>query len=79
MQFYIQSAVVKKGVRVKDYAFSRIDVGSVATAHNAAIFSASVLPLSTAYYVREAFGFKSDVEKGFREAAIFVRCIYHLS
>jgi NRAMP (natural resistance-associated macrophage protein)-like metal ion transporter len=26
MQFYIQSAVVEKGVRIKDYPFSRIDV-----------------------------------------------------
>lgn len=33
MQFYIQSAVVEKGVRIKDYPFSRVDVitGAVIT------------------------------------------------
>jgi NRAMP (natural resistance-associated macrophage protein)-like metal ion transporter len=129
MQFYIQSAVVEKGVRVKDYAFSRIDVitgaiitdiiayfiivacaatiyaanqhlapgaraldvqnpGDVAVALgplagkyagllfalgllNAAVFTASILPLSTAYYVCEAFGFESGVQFGFREAPVF--------
>jgi NRAMP (natural resistance-associated macrophage protein)-like metal ion transporter len=129
MQFYIQSAVVEKGVRVKDYPYSRIDVitgaiitdviaffivvacaatiyvhnqhlapgapslnvenaGDVATALqplagkyasllfalgllNAAIFTASILPLSTAYYVCEAFGFQSGVENSFREAPVF--------
>ncbi len=129
MQFYIQSAVVEKGIRVKEYAFSRIDVisgalitdiiayfivvSSAATifAHNAhlaigekpfivndagdvagalaplagkyasllfaigllnaAIFTASILPLSTSYYVCEAFGFESGVEKRFRDAPVF--------
>jgi len=129
MQFYIQSAVVEKGVRIKDYPFSRIDVvtgaiitdiiayfiivacaatiyvanlhlapgakpldvenaGDVARALaplagkyasllfalgllNAAVFTASILPLSTAYYVCEAFGFESGVEKRFREAPVF--------
>ncbi len=129
MQFYIQSAVVEKGVRVEQYAYSRIDVitGSVVTdviaffivvssaatiffhnAHlapgasplvikdagdvaqalqplagkyasllfalgllNAAIFTASILPLSTAYYVCEAFGFESGVQRRFSEAKIF--------
>ncbi len=129
MQFYIQSAVVEKGIRVKDYPYSRIDVvtgaiitdviaffivvtcgatiyvhnlhvgpgghqlsvstaGDVATAltplaHkyasllfavgllNAAIFTASILPLSTAYYVCEAFGFESGVENSFRQAPVF--------
>jgi NRAMP (natural resistance-associated macrophage protein)-like metal ion transporter len=129
MQFYIQSAVVEKGVRIKDYPFSRIDVitgaiitdiiayfiivscaatifvanlhlapgqkpldvenaGDVATALvplagkyasllfalgllNAAVFTASILPLSTAYYVCEAFGFESGVENRFREAPVF--------
>jgi len=129
MQFYIQSAVVEKGVRIKDYPFSRIDVitgalftdfvayfiviacaatifvanqhlapgqkpldvqnaGDVAVALvplagkyasllfalgllNAAIFTASILPLSTAYYVCEAFGFESGVENSFRQAPIF--------
>lgn len=129
MQFYIQSAVVEKGVRVKDYPYSRIDVitgaiitdviaffivvacgatifvhnqhlapgahpldvssaGDVASALaplagkyasllfaigllNAAIFTASILPLSTAYYVCEAFGFESGVENSFRQAPVF--------
>jgi NRAMP (natural resistance-associated macrophage protein)-like metal ion transporter len=125
MQFYIQSAVVEKGVRVKEYPYSRIDVvtgaiitdviayfiivscaatiyvagqhghpvqindaGDVAESLrplagkfasllfalgllNAAIFTASILPLSTAYYVCEAFGFESGVEHRFREAPIF--------
>jgi NRAMP (natural resistance-associated macrophage protein)-like metal ion transporter len=129
MQFYIQSAIVEKGIRIKDYRFSRIDVisgailtdviayfiivacgatifvanthlapgarplnvqnaGDVATALvplagkyagllfalgllNAAVFTASILPLSTAYYVCEAFGFESGVQNGFREAPVF--------
>jgi NRAMP (natural resistance-associated macrophage protein)-like metal ion transporter len=129
MQFYIQSSVVEKGVRIKDYPYSRIDViagalftdfvayfiivacaatiyvanqhlapghkpldvqnaGDVAVALaplagkyasllfalgllNAAIFTASILPLSTAYYVCEAFGFESGVENSFRQAPIF--------
>jgi NRAMP (natural resistance-associated macrophage protein)-like metal ion transporter len=129
MQFYIQSAIVEKGIKVKDYAYSRIDVvtgaiitdiiaffivvacaatifvynlhvpaghkpisvndaGDVAAAlqplagkyasllfafglFNAAIFTASILPLSTAYYVCEAFGFESGVQKRFGDAPIF--------
>ncbi|GAC1311516.1 MAG: Nramp family divalent metal transporter [Vulcanimicrobiaceae bacterium] len=128
MQFYIQSAVVEKGVRIKDYGYSRIDVisgaiitdviaffivvasaatiyysnthlhagarpiaindaGDVASALagfgkyasllfaigllNAAIFTASILPLSTAYYVCEAFGFESGVENRFSQAPVF--------
>ncbi len=126
MQFYIQSAVVDKGVTKNDYHYSRIDVvvGSVITdviaffiivssaatiyvhnlhaAHplqindagdvaaalaplagkfasllfaigllNAAIFTASILPLSTAYYVCEAFGFERGVDNSFTEAPIF--------
>ncbi|HEV3158165.1 MAG TPA: Nramp family divalent metal transporter [Candidatus Baltobacteraceae bacterium] len=129
MQFYIQSAVVEKGIRVKEYGYSRLDVisgalitdviayfivvasaatifihnahlgsgqtpitindaGDVAAALaplagkyasllfalgllNAAIFTASILPLSTAYYVCEAFGFESGVERRFSEAPVF--------
>jgi NRAMP (natural resistance-associated macrophage protein)-like metal ion transporter len=129
MQFYIQAAVVEKGVRIKDYAYSRLDVisgaiftdiiayfiivasaatifvfnthvphgqhalaindaGDVAAALqplagkyasllfalgllNAAIFTASILPLSTAYYVCEAFGWESGVDHRFSEAPIF--------
>ncbi|MHB8178826.1 MAG: Nramp family divalent metal transporter [Vulcanimicrobiaceae bacterium] len=126
MQFYIQSAVVDKGVREADYPYSRMDVilGSVITdiiaffiivssaatiyfynlhaVHplvitgaadvaaaltplagkfasllfaigllNAAIFTASILPLSTAYYVCEAFGFERGVDNRFKDAPIF--------
>ena len=126
MQFYIQSAVVDKGVTEAEYGYSRVDVviGSVVTdviaffiiiasaatifihnahaAHplvindagdvaaalaplagkfssllfaigllNAAIFTASILPLSTAYYVCEAFGFERGVDHGFKDAPIF--------
>lgn len=38
---------------------------------NAAIFTASILPLSTAYYVCEAFGFERGIELRFRQARIF--------
>jgi Mn2+/Fe2+ NRAMP family transporter len=38
---------------------------------NASLFAASVLPLSTASAVCEAFGFESGVSKRFREAPIF--------
>ncbi|MBC5805857.1 MAG: Mn transporter [Candidatus Eremiobacter antarcticus] len=38
---------------------------------NASLFAASVLPLSTAYTVCEAFGFESGIDKRFREAPIF--------
>jgi Mn2+/Fe2+ NRAMP family transporter len=38
---------------------------------NAALFTASILPLSTAYYVCEAFGFERGIDRRFREARIF--------
>jgi NRAMP (natural resistance-associated macrophage protein)-like metal ion transporter len=126
MQFYIQAAVVDKGIRADEYPYSRTDVvvGSIVTdviaffiivscaatiyvhnlhaAHplqiqtagdvasalqplagkfasllfalgllNAAIFTASILPLSTAYYVCEAFGFERGIDHRFREAPVF--------
>ncbi|MBV8246348.1 MAG: Nramp family divalent metal transporter [Candidatus Eremiobacteraeota bacterium] len=128
MQFYIQAAVVDKGVREADYKYSRIDVvagaiwtdviayfiivacaatiyvhnlhvpaahqiqvndpGDVAVALqplvgkfaallfaigllNAAVFTASILPLSTAYYVCEAFGFERGIDHHFKDAPIF--------
>jgi len=126
MQFYIQAAVVDKGVREDDYGYSRLDVvtggiwtdviayfiivscaatiyiHNVHAAHpivvkdvsdvavalqplagkfaallfalgllNAAVFTASILPLSTAYYVCEAFGFERGVDHRFFEAPIF--------
>lgn len=128
MQFYIQAAIVDKGVGKEEYALSRIDVVSgafftdfiayfiivasaatiylhnlhVPAAHqitvndasdvavalkplagkfaallfalgllNAAVFTASILPLSTAYYVCEAFGFERGIEHRFRDAKVF--------
>jgi NRAMP (natural resistance-associated macrophage protein)-like metal ion transporter len=126
MQFYIQAAIVDKGVREQEYKFSRIDVviGAIWTdiiayfiivacaatiyvhnlhaAHpmvvrdagdvsvaltplvgkfaallfaigllNAAVFTASILPLSTAYYVCEAFGFERGVDHRFQDAKVF--------
>ncbi len=126
MQFYIQSAIVDKGVGKEGYKYSRLDVisgaiitdiiaffiivacaatifvhnlhvtnpivvnqvGDVAVALaplagkfasllfavgllNAAIFTASILPLSTAYYVCEAFGFERGVDHSFKQAPVF--------
>ena len=128
MQFYIQAAVVDKGIRKEQYPASRIDVvsgalitdfiayfiivacaatiyvhnlhvpaasqiqvndaGDVAIALqplagrfasllfaigllNAAIFTASILPLSTAYYVCEAFGFERGIDNRFSDAKVF--------
>ncbi len=127
MQFYIQAAVVDKGIRKEDYGYSRLDVvtgglwtdviayfiivacaatiyvhnlhaahpvavtnsvGDVAVALtpiagkfaallfalgllNAAVFTASILPLSTAYYVCEAFGFERGVDRRLFEAPVF--------
>ena len=38
---------------------------------NAGVFTASILPLSTAYFVCEAFGFESGVDHRFKDAPIF--------
>jgi len=121
MQFYLQSAVVEKGIKVKNYVLSKWDViiGCIitdvvaffiivacaatiyATGHgkikdagdaamalrplaghaaswlfafglcNASLFSASILPLATAYYVCEGLGFESGINKRFHEAPAF--------
>ncbi|MBI5070398.1 MAG: Nramp family divalent metal transporter [Deltaproteobacteria bacterium] len=120
MQFYLQSAVVEKGIKVEHYRFSRMDViagcivtdlvafaivvacgatlykagvqvetaGQAALALeplagryaswlfsfgllNASFFAAAILPLSTAYYVCEAFGWESGVDKKYGEARQF--------
>ncbi len=120
MQFYIQSAVVEKGITAKQYGYSKLDVifgcfmtdfvaifivvACAATMYvhgvhietakdaalalaplagkwastlfafgllNASIFSASILPLATAYYVCEAFGFEAGIDKSWDEAPIF--------
>ena len=120
MQFYQQSSIVDKGLKITEYAYERIDVvvGSLfavivasfimiacaATLHtngvriesakdaalalgpfagryasslfafgllNASVFSAAILPLSTAYVVCEAFGWEAGVGHGWRDAPIF--------
>ena len=120
MQFYLQSAIVEKGVRIEDYPLSRLDVivgcivtdvvaffivlacgatihkagGQIETAQdaalalrplagkyasalfafglfNASMFAASILPLSTTYYVCEAFGWESGIDKRRDEAPQF--------
>jgi NRAMP (natural resistance-associated macrophage protein)-like metal ion transporter len=120
MQFYQQSAIVDKGIRVSEYAYERIDViigslfavfvaafimiacGATLYQHgvtitsaedaamalgplagnyakilfalgllNASLFSAAILPLSTAYSVCEAFGWESSLSRDFQEAPIF--------
>ena len=120
MQFYMQSSVIEKGIKIADYKFTVWDVvvGCVATvvvaffiivscaatlhvnhisigeAKDAAlslrpfagalasqffalglfvasIFSAAILPLATAFYVCEAFGFEAGIDKRFDEAPQF--------
>lgn len=120
MQFYQQSSIVDKGLKITDYTYERIDVvvGSVfavvvaafitiacaATLHaggvrietaqdaalalrplagpyaatlfalgllNASVFSAAILPLSTAYVVCEAFGWEASVSRDWKDAPVF--------
>lgn len=120
MQFYMQSSVIEKGIKIGDYKFTIWDVvvGCIATivvaffiivscaatlhvngiqigeAKDAAmalkplagilasevfafglfvasIFSAAILPLATAFYVCEAFGFEAGIDKKFSEAPQF--------
>lgn len=121
MQFYQQSAVVEKNIKVENYWASRIDVfvgcimaavivfsivvacgatlfvkgvkindakdaalalAPLAGQHastlfaiglaNASLFSASILPLATAYYVCEGMGWESGVDKNFKSAPQFM-------
>jgi Mn2+/Fe2+ NRAMP family transporter len=120
MQFYMQSSVIEKGIKVGDYKYTLWDVvlGCIATvvvaffiivscaatlhvngiqiseAKDAAlalkplagflasevfafglfiasVFSAAILPLATAFYVCEAFGFEAGINKRFSEAPQF--------
>ena len=120
MQFYMQSAVIEKGLTISDYKFTLADViiGSIITvvvaffiivacastlhisgikieeAKDAAlalkplagdlasatfafglfiasIFSATILPVATAFYVCEAFGFEAGIDKKWKEAPQF--------
>lgn len=120
MQFYMQSSVIEKGLKMKQYKYTLIDivVGCVATVvvaffimvacastlHEngiqineakdaalalkplagalasqafafglfiASIFSATILPLATAFYVCEAFGFEAGIDKKWDDAKEF--------
>ncbi len=120
MQFYMQSSVIEKGLKMKNFKFTLIDiiVGCVVTvvvaffimvacgstlypngiqineAKDAAlalkplagelashvfafglfvasVFSATILPLATAFYVSEAFGFETGIDKKWDEAKEF--------
>ncbi|MFI0490102.1 Nramp family divalent metal transporter [Flavobacterium sp.] len=120
MQFYMQSAVIEKGLKMKHYKYLLVDIviGCIATvvvaffvivacastlhvngiqineAKDAAmalkplagelasqvfafglfiasIFSATILPLATAFYVCEAFGFEAGIDKQWNEAKEF--------
>ncbi|MFH1404173.1 MAG: Nramp family divalent metal transporter [Candidatus Altiarchaeota archaeon] len=120
MQFYLQSSVVEKGLEVKDYVYSRMEVivgcvltdavsffiivvcGTVLFANGvsvesaedaakalqplagnyafilfavgffgAALFGAFILPISTSFYVCEALGWESGVNRSFYEAREF--------
>jgi Mn2+/Fe2+ NRAMP family transporter len=122
MQFYMQSSVIEKGLKIEDYKYTLVDVlvGCVATVavaffimvacgstlfvngHGtqindakdaaialkpfagafasqvfafglfiASIFSATILPIATAFYVCEAFGFEAGIEKEWKEAPQF--------
>lgn len=120
MQFYMQSAVIEKGIKIEEYKFAFWDVviGCVATvvvaffiivacgatlhkngivineARDAAlalkplagafasqlfafglfvasVFAATILPLTTAFYVCEAFGFEAGINKRLHEAPQF--------
>ena len=120
MQFYMQSSVIEKGLKMKNYKYTLIDiaVGCVvtvvvaffimvacgATLHPngieiteakdaalsleplagrlasyvfafglfvASVFSATILPLATAFYVCEAFGFETGIDKSWDEAKEF--------
>lgn len=120
MQFYMQSAVMEKGLSVDEYKYEKWDVivGAIATivvaffiivacaatlnkagitvneAKDAAaalkplagpmasvifalglfiasIFSATILPLATAFYICEAFGLEAGINKTWKEAPVF--------
>ena len=120
MQFYLQSSIVEKGVRITEYKYTRLEVvvASILTdlvsffiivaaastlfaskirinnaadaamalaplvgkfaqslfalgLFGAAFFGAFILPLATAYYICEALGWESGVNKKFKQAKQF--------
>lgn len=60
-------AAVALGPLAGDYAATLFALGLL----NASIFSAAILPLSTAYVVCEAFGWESGVSRDWKEAPVF--------
>lgn len=120
MQFYQQSSIVDKGIKLQDYNYEKVDVlvGSIFAVFvaafimiacaatlfktgariegakdaalalgplagenatilfalgllNASLFSAAILPLSTAYTVCEAFGWESSISRDWKDAPMF--------
>jgi Mn2+/Fe2+ NRAMP family transporter len=120
MQFYMQSSVIEKGLKMQNYKYTLIDiivgciitvvvaffiiVACASTLHPngiiineakdaalslrplagniasqvfafglfvASIFSATILPLATAFFVCEAFGFESGIDKKWDDAKEF--------
>jgi Mn2+/Fe2+ NRAMP family transporter len=120
MQFYMQSSVIEKGLKMRDYKYTLVDIvigclvtvtvaffiiiacastlhvnvivikeaqdaalalkplaGNLASSlfavglFVASIFSATILPLATAFYVCEAFGFEAGIDKKWEEAPEF--------
>ncbi|HUX94866.1 MAG TPA: divalent metal cation transporter [Bacteroidales bacterium] len=120
MQFYMQASVIEKGLKMKNFRFTLIDIavgcvvtvvvaffimvacGSTLHANGiqineakdaaqalepfagrlashvfafglfiASVFSATILPLATAYYVSEAFGFEAGIDEKWDDAKEF--------
>jgi len=123
MQFYMQSAVIEKGLTKEDYRYEKWDVilgwvatvvvaffiivACAATLHKAGIaieeardaaaslrplagalaadlfafglyvasaFSATILPLATAFYICEAFGFEAGIDQTWKSAPSSIPC-----
>jgi Mn2+/Fe2+ NRAMP family transporter len=120
MQFYMQSSVIEKGLKMKDYPYTLLDIviGCIVTVvvaffilvacastlhvkgvrieeakdaalaleplagelshilfgfglYVASIFSATILPIATSFYICEAFGFEAGIDKKWKEAPEF--------
>lgn len=120
MQFYMQSSVIEKGLKMKDYKYTLLDIviGCIVTVvvaffiivacastlhvkgvaineakdaalaleplagklsealfafglYIASIFSATILPIATSFYICEAFGFEAGIDKKWRDAPEF--------
>jgi Mn2+/Fe2+ NRAMP family transporter len=75
------ATLFKLGIPIESAKDAAIALGPLAGKHaatlfaigllNASLFSAAILPLSTAYTVCEAFGWESGLQREFREAPVF--------